>query len=349
MSEREAYRRAGVDVGRGELAVERIRPWAERTFGPAVLGGLGGFAGAFRLPLEGMREPVLLAGTDGVGTKLAVAEATGDFSGIGQDLVAMCVNDVAVAGGRPLFFLDYLAAGRLDPDRIEAVVASMARALEPLGVALLGGEMAEMPDFYPDGRMDLAGFAVGIAERDALLGPERVRPGDLLVGLGSSGLHANGFSLVRALVAGAGLDYDADVEGVGPLGPELLRPTRLYVRAVEAMSGAGGLRAAAHITGGGWQGNVPRVLPAGTTAHVEVGRWPVPPVFGRLAEWGGLAPEEMYATFNMGIGLVAVVDPAAMESQRAALGAIGEVPRIVGRVEAGGPGGVLFVPARTGA
>jgi phosphoribosylformylglycinamidine cyclo-ligase len=339
---RPAYRRAGVDVSRGESAVERIRPWAERTYGPDVLGSLGGFAGAFRLPLAAYREPVLLAGCDGVGTKLAVAEATGDFTGIGQDLVAMCVNDVAAAGGRPLFFLDYIATGRLDPARVEVVVAGMAMALEAVGAALLGGEMAEMPGFYAPGRMDLAGFAVGLCERDALLGPERVRAGDLLVGLASSGLHANGFSLVRDLVESRGLDYGQAIDGVGPLGRALLTPTRLYVRALEAMAAAGGLRAAAHITGGGWQGNVSRVVPAGLTAQVVPGSWTVPPIFAQLASWGGLGRDEMLATFNMGIGLVAVVDPAALATQTAALSALGETPLVVGSVMAGGAGGAVF-------
>lgn len=341
---RDAYRRAGVDVDAGETAVRRIRPLAERTYGPDVLGSLGGFAGAFRLPVQGMREPVLLAGCDGVGTKLAVAEATGDFTAIGQDLVAMCVNDVAAAGARPLFFLDYIATGRLDPAQVEVVVAGMARALEAVGAALLGGEMAEMPGFYAPGRMDLAGFAVGLCERDAMLGPERVRAGDVLVGLASSGLHANGFSLVRRLVEAQALDYDATVDGVGALGRALLRPTRLYVRALEAMAAAGGLHAAAHITGGGWQGNVARVVPRGLTAIVEPGSWTVPPLFAHLAAWGDLGRDEMLATFNMGIGLVAAVDPTALAAQTAALTALGERPAVVGRVVAGGAGGVVLAP-----
>ena len=341
MSGREAYRQAGVDVAAGEAAVDRIRPWAERTFTPAVLGTLGGFAGAFRLDPGAMREPVLLAGCDGVGTKLAVAEATSDFSGIGQDLVAMCVNDVAAAGGRPLFFLDYIAAGRIDPSRVEEVVAGMATALESVGAALLGGEMAEMPGFYPPGRMDLAGFAVGLCERDELLGPERVREGDLLVGLASSGPHANGFALVRSLVERRGLRWDDEVAGVGPLGAALLRPTRLYVRALQAMAAAQGLHAAAHITGGGWQGNVARIVPGGLCARVERAGWPVPALFDALADWGGLGADEMLATFNMGIGLVAAIDPVRLEAQRRALGALGEELYVVGRVAAG-PGGVVF-------
>lgn len=342
MTRRESYRRAGVDVAAGETAVDRIRPWAERTFTPAVLGTLGGFAGAFRFPAEAYREPVLLAGCDGVGTKLAVAECVGDFSGIGQDLVAMCVNDVAAAGGTPLFFLDYLATGRLEPERVEAVVAGMARALESVGAALLGGEMAEMPGFYAPGRMDLAGFAVGVCERDSLLGPERVRAGDVLIGLRSSGVHANGFSLVRRLVEERGRGYGEVVDGVGPLGTALLAPTRLYVRALEALGAAGGLRAAAHITGGGWQGNVARVVRAGLTARIDRAGWTVPPLFEHLAAWGGLDPEEMLATFNMGIGLVAVVDPQSLGAALAALAALGEEGLVVGQVAEGGAGGVVF-------
>jgi phosphoribosylformylglycinamidine cyclo-ligase len=344
VSEREAYRRAGVDVAAGEAAVERIRPLAERTFGPAVLGTLGGVAGAFRFAAGDYRAPVLLAGCDGVGTKLAVAESVGDFSGIGQDLVAMCVNDVAAAGGRPLFFLDYLATGRLEPARVETVVAGMARALESIGCALLGGEMAEMPGFYPPGRMDLAGFCVGVCEQARLLGPERVRPGDALVGLESSGVHANGFSLVRRLIEERGLTYGVALTGVGKLGEALLRPTRVYVRALQAMDSAGGLRAAAHITGGGWQGNVARVLPTGLTARVELGSWPVPLLFGHIADWGDLGEADMLATFNMGIGLVAVVDPAALDASLAALHAVGETAHVVGRVVEGGEG-VAFARA----
>jgi phosphoribosylformylglycinamidine cyclo-ligase len=334
---------SGVDVAAGEAAVERIRPWAEGTFTPGVLGTLGGFAAAFRPPLAGMRDPVLLAGCDGVGTKLAVAEAMDDFDGVGQDLVAMCVNDVAVAGGTPLFFLDYIAAGRLDPARVERVVASMARALRAVGAALVGGEMAEMPGFYPDGRMDLAGFCVGLCEREDLLGPERVRPGDVLLGLGASGLHSNGYSLVRRLVAERGLDWRERVEGVGVLGQALLAPTRLYVAALAAMRRTGGLRAAAHITGGGWTGNLPRVLPQGLGARVRLGSWPVPPLFERIAAWGGIGREEMLATFNMGVGLVAVVAPEAAEAARAAAEAAGERAWRVGEV-AEGEGGVAFVP-----
>lgn len=336
--EREAYRAAGVDVAAGEDAVERIRPWAERTFGPAVLGGLGGFAGAMRLPLGRYRSPVLLAGCDGVGTKLAVAEATGLYDGIGQDLVAMCVNDVAVAGGEPVCFLDYIATGRLDPERVETVVASMARALEPTGAALLGGEMAEMPGFYPDGRMDLAGFAVGLAEEEELLGRDRVQPGDVLVGVASSGLHSNGFSLVRRILQSSGVGYDADVAGVGPLAQALMAPTRLYVRAVRVARAAGGLHAAAHITGGGWQGNIPRILPAGTGAVMRDGVWPVPPLFAHLAAWGRIGRDEMFATFNMGMGLVLACAAESAADTLNALCAHGEPAFRLGRVAAGSHG-----------
>jgi len=335
---REAYRRAGVDVAAGEEAVARIRPLAERTFGPAVLGTLGGFAGAIRFDPGRYRDPVLLAGCDGVGTKLAVAEATGRWDGIGQDLVAMCVNDVAAAGGDILFFLDYIACGRLDPDQIERIVASMAHALEGTGAALLGGEMAEMPGMYPAGRVDLAGFAVGACERAELLGPDRVRPGDVLLGLASSGPHANGFSLIRRLVDEHADGLDAELEGVGRLAPALLAPTRVYVRALAALRETGGLHAAAHLTGGGWQGNLPRVLPVGLGARVDLGSWPVPAVFRHLQRWGGLDEHEMLATFNMGVGMVCVVAADAVETARAALERAGEGACVVGEVEEGGAG-----------
>jgi phosphoribosylformylglycinamidine cyclo-ligase len=319
---RPRYTKAGVDVGRGEEAVERIRPWAERTYTPQVLGTLGGFAGAFRLDLTGYEEPVLLAGADGVGTKLAIAEALGRWDTVGMDLVAMCVNDVAAQGGRPLFFLDYIAADRLSLKAVEEVVASMSQGCLEAGCALLGGEMAEMPGFYPPGRMDLAGFAVGVAERRQLWGPHAVRPGDVLVGLASEGLHANGYSLVRRILEDRGLGYGERGEGGRTLGEELLSPTRIYVKPLQAAGRAGRVHAAAHITGGGWQGNVPRMLPPGLCAHVDTDAWPRPSIFSRLAQWGEVPLREMFATFNMGVGMVLAVasedTPAVLDALREA-------------------------------
>lgn len=307
------YCRAGVDVEAARRAVELIRPLAARAGRSEVLGGIGGFGGLFALG-SSYREPVLVAGADGVGTKLKVAFALGRHDTVGVDCVAMNVNDILTMGAEPLFFLDYLAVGRLDPGQVREVVAGVARGCAEAGCALLGGETAEMPDFYPPGEYDLAGFAVGVVEREAVLDGRRARPGDAVVGLASSGLHANGFSLVRRLIAEAGLDLGGHVAEFGrTLGEELLEPTRIYVRPVLAVLRAEGeeVRALAHITGGGFPENVPRVLPPGTAVRLWPGSWPEPPVFSflrRLAARGdGISEEEMRRTFNLGLGMVMVV------------------------------------------
>ncbi|MBE3555711.1 MAG: phosphoribosylformylglycinamidine cyclo-ligase [Firmicutes bacterium] len=340
MNERSHYRSAGVDVTAGEEAVRRIQPWAQHTFRPEVIGGLGGFAGLFRLP-QGVTDPVLVAGCDGVGTKLAIAEALGSWETVGIDLVAMCVNDIVTVGAQPLFFLDYIATGRLDPEAIERVVASMSRALSQIQTALLGGEMAEMPGFYPVGRMDLAGFAVGVVARDQILDGSAVQPGDWLIGLPSSGLHANGYALVRRILVEQGLRYDDVVPGIGLLGEVLLTPTRLYVHALQEALRIGGVHAAAHLTGGGWQGNLPRVLPQNCCAHVQRTAWEVPQLFWKLSEWGGINTEEMFATFNMGIGMVLLVDAQAAEAIMVRLADSGEEPVMLGQVEKG-PRGIRW-------
>ncbi len=303
----DAYRDAGVDVAAGEALIERIKGAAARTHRPGVIGGLGGFGGLFAL--QGYTDPVLVSGTDGVGTKLLLAQALKQHGTIGIDLVAMCANDVAVTGAEPLFFLDYLATGTLDVDEAAQVIEGIALGCELAGCALLGGETAEMPGMYEAGRYDLAGFCVGIAERDRLLDPAQVRPGDALVGLGSSGLHSNGFSLVRSLLWDPGkLDPTQDPGDLGrPLGEELLLPTRLYVRALLQVRDRFTLRAAAHITGGGLTGNLPRILPQGLGVHLWRGSWPIPPIFGLLSRTGGLSEAEMLRTFNCGLGLVLVV------------------------------------------
>jgi phosphoribosylformylglycinamidine cyclo-ligase len=302
--------------------VERIRDLARLAGRPEVLGGIGAFGGFFRL--GSYRDPVLVAGADGVGTKLKVAFALGRHDTVGIDCVAMNVNDVLTSGAEPLFFLDYLALGRLDPDLVEEVVRGLAAGCREAGCALLGGETAEMPGFYPPGEYDLAGFAVGVVEREELVDGSGVRSGDVCLGLPSSGLHSNGFSLVRRLIEEEGLDLEGRVEELGcPLGEELLRPTRIYVRPVLSLLREEGVRprAMVHVTGGGIVENLPRVLPPGLEARIFPGSWPEPPVFGFLcwlaARRGGMEEQEMYRTFNLGLGFILILDPAEEARARA--------------------------------
>lgn len=310
------YRQAGVDIEAGETAVERIKGLARSTFRPEVLQGLGGFAGLFALNLKSCREPVLVAGCDGVGTKLKLAFATGKHDTVGIDCVAMCVNDILVQGAEPLFFLDYLAVGKLDPQQAEEVVAGVAEGCRQAGCALLGGEMAEMPGFYPPGEYDIAGFAVGMADRACVVDGSKISPGDAVIGLASTGLHSNGYSLVRkVLLEQAGLALDVVPPGLNvPLADELLRPTRIYVQAVLSLLKRYTLKGMAHITGGGLPGNLPRILPQGVQAEIREGSWPVPPVFTLIRELGPVRIEEMYRTFNMGIGFVLIAPSEQAEA-----------------------------------
>jgi phosphoribosylformylglycinamidine cyclo-ligase len=329
------YAAAGVDIAAGNALVERIKPAAAATARPGVMSGLGGFGALFDLKAAGYADPVLVAATDGVGTKLKIAIDTGILDGIGTDLVAMCVNDLVCQGAEPLFFLDYFATGRLDVDRAARVVEGIARGCAEAGCALIGGETAEMPGLYAGADFDLAGFAVGAMERGAAL-PAGVAEGDVLLGLASSGVHSNGYSLVRRIVADAGLGWDAPAPwGGASLGAELLTPTRLYVRPALAALRAGGLRGLAHITGGGLVENLPRVLPQGLGAEVDLSAWPLPPVFAWLAEAGGVAEAEMLRAFNCGIGMVAVVAPDRAEALGAVLAEAGAPARVIGRVVAG--------------
>ncbi|MBX2799053.1 MAG: phosphoribosylformylglycinamidine cyclo-ligase [Myxococcales bacterium] len=323
----DAYRRAGVDIAAGEALVDRIKGAATRTHRPGVMGGLGGFGGLFSL--AGYTDPVLVSGTDGVGTKLLVAQQLGRHDTVGIDLVAMCVNDVVVSGAEPLFFLDYFATGALDVDAAAEVVEGIARGCELAGCALLGGETAEMPGMYGPGHYDLAGFCVGVVERDQLMDPTSVSVGDALVGLPSSGLHSNGFSLVRQVLLESGAhDLDSDPAELGhSLGDELMLPTRIYVRDVLDLRQRFEVRAMAHITGGGLPGNVARVLPDGCGAELWRGSWPVPDIFALLATTGSLSEADMTETFNCGIGMVLVVpQPLAEEVAAAAEG------HVIGRV-----------------
>jgi phosphoribosylformylglycinamidine cyclo-ligase len=300
-----AYRRAGVDLAAGAKAVELIRELAAGATRPEAAGGIGGFAGLFDIG----RGRFLAAATDGVGTKLEVARLAGRLGTVGIDLVAMCADDVVCVGAEPLFFLDYLAVGRVDPERVASVVSGVAEGCRRAGCALLGGETAEHPGTMPEDAFDLAGFCVGIVDEGSLLGPHRVRAGDALVGLPSSGLHANGYSLVRrALLEGAGYGLDEVLPRIGrPLVDELLEPTTIYTPLVLEMAREGLLSAAAHVTGGGIPENLPRALPEGLSGDIAWGSWPVPAVFGLLAEVAGATQDDLRATFNLGVGMVLVV------------------------------------------
>ena len=304
------YAEAGVDIDAGNALVERIKPAAKRTARSGTMSGLGGFGALFDLKAAGFSDPILVAATDGVGTKLRIAIDTGEVSGVGIDLVAMCVNDLICQGAEPLFFLDYFATGKLAVDHAAAVIEGIAEGCVRAGAALIGGETAEMPGMYEAGDFDLAGFAVGAMERGRSL-PEGVAEGDVLIGVASAGVHSNGYSLVRRIVERSGLAWDADCPwGEGTLGQALLEPTEIYVKGAMAALQTSGLRGLAHITGGGLTENLPRALPDGLAASVDLSAWSLPPVFGWLAREGGLDRAEMLKTFNCGIGLVAIVEPA---------------------------------------
>ncbi|HEX9409769.1 MAG TPA: phosphoribosylformylglycinamidine cyclo-ligase [Methylomirabilota bacterium] len=328
------YREAGVDIGAGDEAVRRIGPLAASTRRPEVLGGIGAFAAFVTIP-PGYREPVLVSSTDGVGTKLHVAFATDRHDTVGIDLVAMGVNDLLVHGAEPLYFLDYLAVHRVDPARVEAIVSGVAEGCRQAGCALVGGETAEMSALYAPGEYDLAGFAVGAAERGTLLPRPDIAAGDAVIGLASSGIHSNGFSLVRKLVAQSGLPFDAQApfSPVMTLGGALLVPTRLYVKScLRAIKQTGAVKGLAHITGGGFTDNIPRVLPKHLGVGIDLARLPVLPVFKWLAAQGGIAEPELLRTFNCGIGMVAIVKPDAIDEVTAVLTEAGESVALLGEV-----------------
>ena len=329
------YAEAGVDIDAGNELVERIKPAAKATTRPGVMSGLGGFGALFDLKAAGYDDPVLVAATDGVGTKLKIAIDTGVFDTIGVDLVAMCVNDLVCQGAEPLFFLDYFATGKLDVADAATIIEGIAEGCTRSGCALIGGETAEMPGMYAPGDFDLAGFAVGAMERGASL-PEGVGAGDVLLGLGSDGVHSNGYSLVRRIVERSGLAWDAESPfGGDSLGRELLAPTRLYVKQALAAVRAGGVHALAHITGGGLTENLPRVLPEGLGAEIDLGSWTLPPVFGWLMAEGGLDEKEMLKTFNSGIGMVVVVAADRADALVALLEGEGETVARLGTVVTG--------------
>jgi phosphoribosylformylglycinamidine cyclo-ligase len=329
------YADAGVDIDAGNTLVERIKPAAKRTARPGVMAGLGGFGALFDLKGAGYTDPVLVAATDGVGTKLRIAIDTGNVDTIGIDLVAMCVNDLVCQGAEPLFFLDYFATGKLELDQATRIIEGIAAGCEASGCALIGGETAEMPGMYHEGDFDLAGFAVGAMERGAEL-PAGVQEGDVLLGLASDGVHSNGYSLVRRIVDVSGLTWDDDAPfAEGTLGAALLAPTRLYVKQALAAVRAGGVHALAHITGGGLTENLPRVLPDGMGAQIDLGAWDLPPVFHWLAETGGMAQTELLKTFNAGIGMVLAVDAAKADVLTKLLTEEGETVHQLGTITAG--------------
>ncbi|TCS60218.1 phosphoribosylformylglycinamidine cyclo-ligase [Primorskyibacter sedentarius] len=329
------YADAGVDIDAGNALVDRIKPAAARTKRPGVMSGLGGFGALFDLKGAGYSDPVLVAATDGVGTKLRIAIDTGHVSGVGIDLVAMCVNDLVCQGAEPLFFLDYFATGKLDTDTAAQVIEGIAEGCAQSGAALIGGETAEMPGMYPAGDFDLAGFAVGAMERGQDL-PSGVAEGDVLLGLASDGVHSNGYSLVRKLVDVSGLGWEADCPWAeGSVGQVLLTPTRLYVRQVLEAVRAGGVHALAHITGGGLTENLPRVLPEGMGAEIDLDSWELPAVFGWMADTGGMAEAELLKTFNCGIGMIAAVAPDRADELTAILTTAGETVTRLGTVTAG--------------
>ena len=334
------YKDAGVDIEAGDELVERIKPAVRRSMRPEVLGGLGGFGALFEIPVERYRKPVLVSGTDGVGTKLRLAIETGRHSTIGVDLVAMCANDVVVQGAEPLFFLDYYATGKLRVDVAEAVIKGIVEGCVQAGAALIGGETAEMPSMYADGDYDLAGFCVGIVEKDAIIDGSRTRPGDVIIGLPSSGPHSNGYSLIRKLIKTAKATPATKIEG-GLLYDALLAPTRIYVKPLLALASEVPVRSFAHITGGGLTDNIPRVVPDGLEVLLSAQTWERAPVFDWLQKTGAIPPEEMYRTFNCGVGMTVCVAAEHVDKALKTLRAHGEQPAVIGEVRRG-DGGVII-------
>lgn len=335
------YKSSGVDVEAGYRSVELMKESVGRTMRSEVLSGLGGFSGAFSMEkIKQMEKPILVSGTDGVGTKLKLAFLLDKHDTVGIDCVAMCVNDIACAGGEPLFFLDYIACGKNVPEKIASIVSGVAEGCVQAGAALIGGETAEHPGLMPEEEYDLAGFAVGLVDEKDLIDGRDVKAGDALVGISSSGVHSNGFSLVRKVLDMSVESLNSYQERLGKtLGEELLTPTRIYVKALKSLKDRGiRVKACSHVTGGGFYENIPRMLPEGKRAVVEKGSWTVPPIFSLLMEKGGIEEDVMYHTFNMGIGMVLAVDPACVDQAKEAIRAAGEVPCLIGHVEDGEKG-----------
>jgi len=334
------YRDAGVDIDAGDELVERIKPLVKRTMRPEVLAGIGGFGALVELPLDRYRRPVLVSGTDGVGTKLRLAIETGRHDTIGIDLVAMCANDVVVQGAEPLFFLDYYATGKLRVDVAEAVIRGIAEGCSQAGAALVGGETAEMPGMYHGDDYDLAGFCVGVVEKEAILDGSTCRAGDVVIGLASSGPHSNGYSLIRRVVAASGATAATELDGRA-LFDRLLAPTRIYVKPLLELARTQSVRGFAHITGGGLTDNIPRVVPDGLEVVLQRRAWARDPVFEWLQREGGIASAEMYRTFNCGIGMVVIVPPDGADAALAMLRSRGETASVIGELRAGDRGVII--------
>ena len=335
------YKNAGVDIEAGYRSVELMKKHIQGTMRPEVLTGIGGFSGAFSMEsFRHMEKPTLVSGTDGVGTKLKLAFLLDRHDTVGIDCVAMCVNDIACAGGEPLFFLDYIACGKNYPEKIASIVSGVAEGCKQAGAALIGGETAEMPGFYPEDEYDLAGFAVGVVDQKELITGETIKPGDVLIGMASSGVHSNGFSLVRKVFPMKEEYLNTYFDSLGTtLGEALLAPTKIYVKALKAVKEAGvTIKGCSHITGGGFYENIPRMLPEGVRAVVEKDSYPVPPIFRMLAEEGRIEEHMMYNTFNMGIGMMLAVEAEEADKTMEAIRASGETPYVVGRIEAGEKG-----------
>lgn len=338
------YKKAGVDIEAGYRSVELMKKHIGRTMRPEVLTSIGGFSGAFSLEgFKNMEKPTMVSGTDGVGTKLKLAFLLDKHDTVGIDCVAMCVNDIACAGAQPLFFLDYIACGKNFPEKIAEIVSGVSEGCVQAGAALIGGETAEMPGFYPEDEYDLAGFAVGIVDEKDLITGRDIKPGDVLVGMASSGVHSNGFSLVRKVFDMTRESLETRYEELGcTLGEALLAPTKIYVKALSAIREAGvSIHGCCHITGGGFYENIPRMLSEGVHARIEKDSYPVPPVFGLLAEKGSIDEQVMYNTYNMGIGMIAAVDPADADRTVEALKEAGETPYVVGTIVSGEKGVTL--------
>ncbi len=338
------YKNAGVDIEAGYKSVELMKEHVKKTMRPEVLGGLGGFSGAFSMEkFKDMEEPTLVSGTDGVGTKLKLAFLLNKHDTIGIDCVAMCVNDIACAGGEPLFFLDYIACGKNEPEKIATIVSGVAEGCVQAGAALIGGETAEMPGFYPIDEYDVAGFAVGVVDKKNLITGENIKAGDVLVGIASSGVHSNGFSLVRKVFKMTEEALNRYYDSLGKtLGEALIVPTKIYVKALKNVKEAGvTIKGCSHITGGGFYENIPRMLPEGVRAVVDKNSYEVPAIFNMLMQDGDIAEEMMYNTFNMGIGMVLALDPADVDKAMEAIKAAGEECYVIGKVEAGEKGVTL--------
>ena len=338
MTEKLTYKDAGVDIDAGNRSVELIKNSVRATYRPEVLGDLGGFGGLFALNSGKYKEPVLVSGTDGVGTKLKLAFMLDKHDTIGQDAVAMCVNDILVQGAEPLFFLDYLAVGKLLPEQVADVVTGVANACKESGCALIGGETAEMNGFYPEGEYDIAGFAVGVVEKSKLITSAKVREGDVILGLPSSGVHSNGYSLVRRIVFDhKGFKGDEYMEELGKtIGEELLTPTRLYPKACLPLIEQFDIHGMVHITGGGFYENIPRALPENMAVEIDTSKWEMPTIFRLLQQWGNVDWPEMYRTFNMGIGMILIVSAEEAEAVKAHLQAADETVYEIGKVVKGG-------------